>query len=138
MNLMKKESKNFDDWNNIKKKIDFEEYKDILPKNREIWWSSLGLNIGVEADGKNENYERPVLILKVFNRECFLGVPITSIDKSNKKYYFPILYKDLKSFAVLSQIKLFSTKRLSRMIYKIDSKNFIELKKELTKIAGLK
>lgn len=33
-------------------------------KERQIWWASIGQNIGVEANGKNKKYERPVIILK--------------------------------------------------------------------------
>jgi hypothetical protein len=27
---------------------------------RDVWWCSLGVNVGVEADGKHGNFERPV------------------------------------------------------------------------------
>jgi len=108
-----------------------------LPNKKQVWWLSIGLNVGVEEDGKNNNFERPVLIVKVFNRQCFLGIPITSADKSNKKYYFPITYNQKKFFLILSQIRLFSVKRLSRKIYKIDSADFLQIKKELKKVIGL-
>lgn len=125
--------KNFDNWN-INKKILDKKVENILPKKKEVWWISVGLNIGVEEDGKNDNFERPVLVIKVFNRQCFLGIPTTSIDKIGKKYYFPIKYKQNKYFLVLSQIRLFSTKRLSRKIFNIESKDFLNVKKELGKI----
>ncbi len=98
---------------------------------------SIGLNVGVEEDGKNNNFKRPVLVIKVFNRQCFLGIPITSADKNNKKYYFPIIHNQKKSFLILSQIKLFSVKRLSRIICKVDSQDFLKIKKELKRAIGL-
>ncbi|MFA5871014.1 MAG: hypothetical protein WC842_03995 [Candidatus Paceibacterota bacterium] len=55
--------KDFDSWNIQKKKINTRE-KVIFCNIREIWWCSLGVNIGSEEDGKNELFERPVLILK--------------------------------------------------------------------------
>ena len=128
--------KDFDKWNKEKKKIDYNT-KNILPKIKEVWWLSIGLNVGVEEDGKNNNFERPVLIVKVFNRQCFLGVPITSANKSNKKYYFPIIHNEKKFFLILSQIRLFSTKRLSRIIYKVDNQNFLRIKKVLKRVCGL-
>ena len=64
--------KDFDKWNIEKKKIDYN-IKNILPKKREIWWLSIGLNVGVEEDGKNNNFEQPILVMKVFNKQCFLG-----------------------------------------------------------------
>ena len=128
--------KNFDKWNEKKKILDQTE-KNILPNKKQIWWLSIGLNIGTEEDGKNDNFERPVLVIKVFNRQSFLGIPITSADKSNKRYYFPIIYNQKKYFLILSQIKLFNVKRLSRKIYKINSVDFLKIKEELKKVIGL-
>ena len=72
--------KNFSKWN--KKKIEVENRDiDALKinfKNREVWWCSLGENIGYEQDGKGENFERPILILRKFNKHIFLGIPLTT------------------------------------------------------------
>lgn len=133
---MYKTTKDFDKWNEKKKETECSA-KNILPNKKQVWWLSIGLNVGVEEDGKNNNFERPVLVVKVFNRQCFLGIPITSADKSNKKYYFPIIHNQKKFFLILSQIRLFSAKRLSRKIYKIDSADFLQIKKELKKVIGL-
>ena len=127
--------KDFDRWNNKKKKIE-ENDKNILTSHRQIWWTSVGLNVGDEEDGKNENFERPVLVLKTFNRKVFLGIPITSRKKENK-YYFEIEYHNKKYYLILSQIRLFSNKRLLRKITKIDSNVFVEIKKSLKKIINL-
>ena len=128
--------KNFDKWNKKKKELSHS-IKNILPSKRQVWWLSIGLNVGAEEDGKNNNFERPILVIKVFNRQCFLGIPITSANKINKKYYFPVIYNQNKYFLILSQIRLFSTKRLSRKIYKISSVDFLKIKKELKKVIGL-
>ncbi len=133
---MNKAIQDFDKWNKKKKELDYS-IKNILPDKRHVWWLSVGLNIGVEEDGKNDNFERPVLVMKVFNKQCFLGIPITNIDKSNKKYYFLITYNQRKYFLILSQIRLFSVKRLSRKIYKVDSQDFLRIKKELKIAIGL-
>ena len=133
---MSKIIKKFNEWNERKKKINHNT-KDILPKKREVWWLSIGLNVGVEEDGKNDNFERPVLVVKVFNRQCFLGIPITSADKSDKKYYFSITYNGKKFFLILSQISLFSVKRLSRIVYKISNQEFLKIKEELRRVIGL-
>lgn len=69
--------KNFDKWNIRKKRI---EKKTQIPffYTREIWRCSLGVNIGSEHDGKNDLYERPVLILKKFNKNTLLILPLTT------------------------------------------------------------
>ncbi len=128
--------KDFDKWNKEKKNINHK-IEDILPKKKEVWWLSVGLNIGVEEDGKNNNFERPVLVMKVFNRQCFLGIPVTSADKINKRYYFPIKYKQERYYLILSQIRLFSSKRLSRKIYDVEKEDFLKIKGELKKVVGL-
>jgi hypothetical protein len=61
--------KDFDGW--IKKKKSLHESskeKAAYFYEREIWWCSIGINIGFEQDGKNEHFERPVLVLRKFNR----------------------------------------------------------------------
>ena len=45
--------KEFDKWNELKKKLhNSEKPKKFYFREREIWWCSLGLNIGFEEDGK--------------------------------------------------------------------------------------
>ena len=100
---------------------------------REIWWCSAGLNIGVEADGKNENYERPFLIIKKFNADMVWVLPLTTQEKINK-YYFKLNYEELKSWVVLSQIKTISTKRLLRKVGSISESDFKEVVERLQNI----
>ncbi len=95
------------------------------------------MNIGVEEDGKDSNFERPVLVIKVFNRQCFLGIPMTSTEKTGK-YYHKINFLGKDSYLILSQIKLFSIKRVSRKIYKIDKKEFDFIMNKLKNIIGFK
>jgi hypothetical protein len=65
--------KDFDGWNNEKQRINKTDKKRFF-KEREIWWCALGINIGVEIDGKNGAYERPVLIFKYRNPFHMEGV----------------------------------------------------------------
>jgi hypothetical protein len=64
--------KDFDKWHNKKKKLDKNKIDyNFFYHEREIWWSSIGLNIGVETNGKSDHFERPVLIVKKFNKDMF-------------------------------------------------------------------
>lgn len=56
----------------------------------------MGVNIGYEEDGKNEKFERPVLILKKFNQYLILVVPLSSKIKNNK-YYFEKIKNKIKN-----------------------------------------
>ncbi|OGI95324.1 hypothetical protein A2917_02040 [Candidatus Nomurabacteria bacterium RIFCSPLOWO2_01_FULL_42_17] len=117
--------KDFDKWNEKKKYIDQKEISDgIFFNEREIWWGSLGLNIGYEQDGKNENFERPLLIIRKFNRDIVWVLPLTTIAKNNKFHY---KLKSSGSFVILSQVRLLSTKRLLRLIETINENEFNEI-----------
>ena len=51
-------------------------------KERDIWWCSIGVNIGDEIDGKNELFHRPVLILKKFSSELCLVAPTSAMARN--------------------------------------------------------
>jgi mRNA interferase MazF len=88
---------------------------------REIWWCNLGKNIGFEENGKGDDFRRPVLIVRKFNRYLFLALPLTSVCKINKFHYkLPKYRNDGKdSFVILSQVKVVSANRLIRKIYQV-------------------
>ncbi len=72
--------KDFDTWNIQKKEI-HESGEGRFYRAREVWWCSLGINIGFEQDGTGKTSDRPVLILKPFSRHVCLIVPLTSSKK---------------------------------------------------------
>lgn len=119
--------KDFDKWNNEKKAVDKKDVnRNLFFYPREIWWCSAGLNIGVEADGKNENFERPILIIKKFNADMIWVLPLTTKEKQSK-YHFKLEHEDIKSWVILSQIKAISTKRLLRKVGSISDLDFKEV-----------
>jgi mRNA interferase MazF len=119
--------KEFDAWNEIKKSTHAKEIIDSLYfHEREIWWCSLGVNIGVETDGKHENFERPMLVIKKFNGQMFWAIPLTTQEKIGK-YYFPIKQEDKISFAGITQIRTLSSKRLIRKMGMVSEVDFVSL-----------
>lgn len=108
---MKKE---YSQWHRLKKTLN---ERNKLPtfKVREIWWCSIGLNVGDEEDGKNRQYERPVLIMRKFNRYLFWGVP-TSLQIKNSPYYHSISLHGRTQSVLLSQFRLWDSRRLSNKI----------------------
>jgi mRNA-degrading endonuclease toxin of MazEF toxin-antitoxin module len=121
-------NKDFDTWNELKKRLQIsEKAKDFYFSEREIWWCSLGVNLGFEQDGKNDLFERPVLIIRTFNKEVLWIVPLTSKHKKNK-YYYDFDYKGKSQAVILSQVKLISSKRLLRKIWTFPEKDFKKIK----------
>lgn len=68
--------KSFDTWNGLKKDIDSGSRK--LYKAHDIWWCSLGVNVGYEQGGTGKSYERPVVVLRGFSKDVCLIVPLTT------------------------------------------------------------
>ena len=137
---MNKLTKNFDEWNEKKKEVEYRNIDNpkIMFCDRAIWWCSVGVNIGIEQDGKGKNFERPILILRKFNKYIFLGIPLTTKNKNlNLPFYFKLQGAKIESIAILSQIRLFSSKRLLREIEIIKPELFNQLKKQLKTVEGL-
>ncbi len=122
----------YNNWNEIKITI---EYENIIVgfKERDIFYMNMGKNIGFEQDGKGENFVRPVVIIKGFNKNMFFGIPLSTKMKEGKFYYkFQFQKKDelVENIALLSQMRLFSTKRLLNKIGVISKEDFIKMKNE--------
>ncbi len=118
--------KDFWSWHGHKEKVDSKE-KRVFFHEREIWFCHLGTNIGFEQDGKGQNFARPVIIFRKFNKEVFWGVPLTTRDKGGK-FYLPIDLGDgMTRMAILSQLKLLDAKRLYQKIGFIDVPTFQSL-----------
>ncbi len=115
------QSNPFDLWGRQKQRI--HSRASVFCNVREIWWCALGLNIGSEQNGKNDIFERPVLIIKVFNRNICRVIPLTS--KLREDEYHSIIHLEKQTSCVIfSQIKTLSTKRLSRKIGRLDETEF--------------
>lgn len=113
--------KDFDSWNSVKKDIEVSDRK-LFFHEREVWWCSFGINIGIEADGKREHYKRPALIIRKFNNQMVWAIPLTSKNKQDK-FHCQVELNNKIVFCKLTQIRVISEKRLGAkmgMISKID------------------
>ena len=108
--------KDFDLWNVEKKQLDASITNTTLYiHEREVWWAAIGVNVGTEMDGKNDQHERPVLIVRKLGKEQFLGIPLTSRTKEGV-FYIPITYNNRIGTACISQVRVMSIHRLLRKI----------------------
>lgn len=124
--------KDFDNWNEIKKKLHKKGFLGFAHE-REIWWCSLGVNIGHEEDGKNEQFERPVLIIKKWSHKTIVVLPLTTQIKEDK-YHFIFTHDNIEFAIILSQIRIISANRLTRRIRKVGNNQFIKIKNALAEL----
>jgi mRNA interferase MazF len=123
-------SKDFDRWNALKKKIDRIPSSRVLYFfKREIWFCYLGLNIGDEQDGKNDDFARPVLIIRRYNDHLFMGIPLSTKIKFLPFYLSVGDVAGIPAMAIISQMRPFSSKRLIKKIFVLNEKIFEATKK---------
>jgi mRNA interferase MazF len=128
--------KDYKSWHILKTELDsleFDSSDKLSPENpkpmfreRDIWWCSIGENIGYEQDGKHENFERPILILKKFSQDMFLWVPLTSNEKEHSLRY-PYTINEKPWCINLTQVRTMSVKRLHRRMGKMSEDHFSEI-----------
>ncbi len=122
-------NKDFDKWNELKKKVDAEIIEpNRFPKEGEVWMSVVGQNIGFEQNGSGDNFSRPILIIKKFNNHMFWSLALST---KQKKFDFYFNYTDPngnKVSVILAQLKLTSVKRLKRKIYDLSTDQLEEVK----------
>lgn len=123
-------TKDFDNWSPLKKEIDAKELNSIpYFKEREIWFSHVGCNVGYEQDGKTGEFWRPVLVVKKYNGHLFMGIPLTSKIKPFPFYYEIGEVAGSAAAAILSQMKPFSSKRLINKLETLSQAVFEATKK---------
>jgi mRNA interferase MazF len=127
--------KDFDSWNEAKKDCEFSNQKRQFFHTGEIWWCAVGVNIGHEIDGKNDNFERPVLIIKQCNSHLFIGVPLTSKNKVGS-FFIPIKYENKVGNAVIVQARTMSASRLLRHMCNLEKSQLEKVKRAYKKFLG--
>lgn len=129
--------KNFTEWHNRKTEIECRQDVRLFFQEREVWWCSIGYNVGFEQDGKGEDFARPVLVFKKFNKEIFWALPLSTKIKKTK-FYAPVNLNDgIERVAIISQLRLIDAKRLKDKIGVVDKGNYIEIQKAVTNLCNL-
>ena len=130
--MEEKSEKNFDAGNEKKKILHAVGIQEDFFYERDIWWCALGSNIGSEQDGKNDLFERPVVVFKKYNKDQLLILPITSSEKESR-YRIPIKSIGTGSSVIISQMRTISSKRLLRKIGMVSIKEYLMIFFELLK-----
>jgi cytidyltransferase-like protein len=127
--FINKQNNIYDNWNKVKKDIEISKNKFF--REKEIYFTSVGRNIGYEIYGKKDKFLRPVLVYKKLSRYNFIGIPLTTKEKIGD-YFFNFSYKkDKISTAILSQIRVFDSKRIEYFSGKIKNEDFNKLESKL-------
>ncbi len=126
--------KDFDQWNRIKKYTNERHVKNLYFREREVWWARLGVNVGFEQDGGGTEYTRPVIILKKYNQQSCLAVPLSTTRKQGMYYFAVGNVEEKQAKAILSQIRMVDVRRLVHHVGTVDRDTFAVLVDELVRV----
>lgn len=122
--------KDFPTWHRLKTKLDASEPSLQGYKERDVWWLSMGHNVGIEEDGKGIHFARPVLVIKGFSRRQFWGIPLSTTEKTGK-YYHKFVMNGEVSTVLISQMRVFDTNRMISKMGMMNQKDFARIKFEI-------
>jgi len=129
MNIIKR----FLEWIHLKEKLHNHTHKPPLFKEGEMWWCSIGENIGHEINGKHQQFSRPIIVFKKLSANTFLGIPTSTQSKSGS-WYVEIASRQGQQTAILSQIRIFDYKRLYNKMGRLSSSDYKKLKTAFRKL----
>ena len=123
----------YNDWNIKKQNINFSYNENIYFKEGDIWWCSIGLNIGSESYGKGKDFRRPILIIRKLSDDLCIALPLTSKIKIGS-WFVDILLNNENRSVMLYQIRTLNRKRFQRKMGEVNIKDFVKVKEKLEKL----
>jgi len=123
----------FLEWIGVKQKLAEREYVPPFLREGDLWWCGVGENVGIEVNGKSKDFTRPVIVVKKFGRLGFLGIP-TSRTPRTGSWYVGFVHKGLNETAMLSQVRVFSYKRLHAKMGELDGADMHKVKEALARL----
>lgn len=115
--------------------------RELYFNEREIWWASVGWNVGSEINGKGDHFERPVLVFKKVSNTTAYVLPITSTFEPGSMHHYPFVNQQgVENAVVLSQLRLMSTHRFIRKVKdgKLSGETFAEIQSAMIETLGIK
>ena len=119
--------KDFDNWNGKKKETHHRDGR--FYHEREVWWCSLGANVGFEQDGRGDLFLRPVLVVKGLSVHTCIAVPLTTSASTHPMRVALGTVGEETAFAVISQLRVLDTRRFTERLTVLDKQTFSGVRK---------
>ncbi len=125
--------KQFFEWIGLKEKLDGIIHQAPHVSEGEVWWASIGENVGAEINGKSQYFSRPVLIFRKFSHNFYFVIPMTT-KKHLGSWYVSFQLQNLEVTACLHQSRSIDYRRLSKRLGEIDGIDFDRVKSAFKKL----
>ena len=121
----------YNSWNSKKQSLeDDRRFTAIYFKPGDVWWCSIGLNLGSEVLGKGPEFRRPVLVLRKLSSDLCVVLPLTSKSKLGTRFVDITLHGETR-WVMLYQIRALHKKRFQRKLGQLDGTDFQRVKEKL-------
>jgi len=121
--------KRFLEWIGLKEKLHSKDCKPPYVNEGDIWWASVGENVGSEINGKSKSFSRPVIVLKKLSHGFYFTVPTTTKDKTGS-WYVCFRQKEKNMNACLHQARAIDFRRFYSRLGRLDEVDFSKVKRE--------
>lgn len=125
--------KRFFEWIELKKKLHFKAFPPPYVNEKDIWWVSLGENVGFEINGKSSLFSRPVIVLKKLSHGFYFVIPTTTQPKKGSWYVDYSQHGRIVT-ACLHQARAIDYRRFSSKISELHDRDFIRIKRAFAKL----
>lgn len=115
--------KRFLEWIGLKETLDGIIHQAPHVSEGEIWWASIGENVGAEINGKSEYFSRPVIILRKFSHNFYFIIPVTTKLRSGN-WYINFIVQNKEMCGCLHQARSIDYRRLHRRFGELDGVDF--------------
>ncbi len=126
--------KSFKEWFKLKISLWDSESK-VIFKQGDIWWCSLGINLGEEIFGKGLKFTRPILVFRKFTSNSFLGLPLTT-QKKEGSWFVEITIHGKTNWVMLNQARILDKKRLTNRVGVLDDTDLKKVKSRFLEFYG--
>lgn len=124
--------KRFSDWINLKAELHEKNINVPHVNEGDIWWASIGENVGWEVNGKSRNFSRPVIILKKMARGFYFVIPATTQLKVGT-WYIHYRHQSVHAVACIHQARAIDHRRLWSKMGRLDDSDFMRIKEGFMK-----
>lgn len=119
--------KRFLEWIRVKERLDRQQHEPPLVSEGDLWWISIGMNVGSEIYGKDSLFSRPAIIYKKFSHGFYFVIPTTTTPRKGS-WYVPFNHQERYEVACLHQARAIDHRRLSTKLGTIDEADFARIK----------
>jgi mRNA interferase MazF len=119
--------KKFSEWMGVKGKLHFKKHRIPRVYEAEMWWASIGENVGTEINGKSQLFTRPVIVLKRLAQGFFFVIPVTTQIRDGT-WYVTFKHRGKMMTACLHHTRSMDYRRLFSKIGELDDADFKRIK----------